>query len=481
MEEAGDAVLYTEEEAADMVNTAVSDASRQKEEEILGRVKAMMENGEGTSAMLRELYPNEIVVAADSRYYFFPIVDTIPHHSYIEEQFVMNGDNILEYVSDGQVLSKKGIDVSRYQGEIDWEKVAGDGGEYAVIRLGIRGSTEGKLMLDETYEDNMEGALENGIDAGVYFFTQALNKKEAVEEAEFVLENLKFLGCRGTTGTEASFLDLFEGDGAKVEELNRQVSREFGFEKCFAVCGQTYPRKVDSRILNCLSAIAQSAYRMANDIRLLQHDRQVEEPFEKNQIGSSAMAYKRNPMRCERIAALARYLMIDSMNPAITAATQWFERTLDDSANKRLSIAEGFLCCDAVLNLYLNVSAGLVVYPKMIEKHLREELPFMATENIMMDAVRRGGDRQELHERIREHSMAAARQVKQEGKPNDLIARIAADPVFGVTEAELEGLLSPEKYVGCAALQTEDFLREVVEPVLERYKDLNIGETAIHV
>ncbi len=191
MEEAGDAVLYTEEEAADMVNTAVSDASRQKEEEILGRVKAMMENGEGTSAMLRELYPNEIVVAADSRYYFFPIVDTIPHHSYIEEQFVMNGDNILEYVSDGQVLSKKGIDVSRYQGEIDWEKVAGDGVEYAFIRLGIRGSTEGKLMLDETYEDNMEGALENGIDAGVYFFTQALNKKEAVEEAEFVLENLK--------------------------------------------------------------------------------------------------------------------------------------------------------------------------------------------------------------------------------------------------------------------------------------------------
>ena len=216
-------------------------------------------------------------------------------------------------------------------------------------------------------------------------------------------------------------------------------------------------------------------------MRLLQHMKEMEEPFEKNQIGSSAMAYKRNPMRCERMAALARYLMIDSLNPAITAATQWFERTLDDSANKRLSIAEGFLCCDAILNLYLNVSEGLVVYPKMIEKHLREELPFMATENIMTDAVRRGGDRQELHERIREHSMAAARQVKMEGGQNDLIARIAADPMFGVTEEELQGILSPEKYTGCAAMQTEDFLKNCVQPVLDRYQAVHAGEAKIKV
>ncbi len=302
-----------------------------------------------------------------------------------------------------------------------------------------------------------------------------------IEEVQQTMDGLKLLGSKGTTGTQASFLELFDNDYEKVRQLDSLIAQKMGFEKCAPVSGQTYSRKVDYKVLSVLALIGQSAAKFSNDMRLLQHMKEMEEPFEKNQIGSSAMAYKRNPMRCERIAALARYLMIDSMNPAITAATQWFERTLDDSANKRLSIAEGFLCCDAVLNLYLNVSAGLVVYPKMIEKHLREELPFMATENIMMDAVRRGGDRQELHERIREHSMAAARQVKQEGKPNDLIARIAADPVFGVTEAELEGLLSPEKYVGCAALQTEDFLREVVEPVLERYKDLNIGETAIHV
>ena len=302
-----------------------------------------------------------------------------------------------------------------------------------------------------------------------------------IEEVQQTMDGLKLLGSKGTTGTQASFLELFDNDYEKVRQLDGLIAQKMGFEKCAPVSGQTYSRKVDYKVLSVLALIGQSAAKFSNDMRLLQHMKEMEEPFEKNQIGSSAMAYKRNPMRCERIAALARYLMIDSMNPAITAATQWFERTLDDSANKRLSIAEGFLCCDAVLNLYLNVSAGLVVYPKMIEKHLREELPFMATENIMMDAVRRGGDRQELHERIREHSMAAARQVKQEGKPNDLIARIAADPVFGVTEAELEGLLSPEKYVGCAALQTEDFLREVVEPVLERYKDLNIGETAIHV
>ena len=302
-----------------------------------------------------------------------------------------------------------------------------------------------------------------------------------LHEVEYRIEHLQLLGSKGTTGTQASFLELFDNDYGKVRQLDGIIAKKMGFEGCVPVSGQTYSRKVDFRVLSVLAQIAQSAAKFSNDMRLLQHMKEMEEPFEKNQIGSSAMAYKRNPMRCERMAALARYLMIDSLNPAITAATQWFERTLDDSANKRLSIAEGFLCCDAILNLYLNVSEGLVVYPKMIEKHLREELPFMATENIMMDAVRRGGDRQELHERIREHSMAAARQVKMEGGQNDLIARIAADPMFGVTEEELQGILSPEKYTGCAAMQTEDFLKNCVQPVLDRYQAVHAGEAKIKV
>ena len=302
-----------------------------------------------------------------------------------------------------------------------------------------------------------------------------------IEATQRAIDDLKLLGSKGTTGTQASFLELFDNDYGKVRQLDGIIAKKMGFEGCVPVSGQTYSRKVDFRVLSVLAQIAQSAAKFSNDMRLLQHMKEMEEPFEKNQIGSSAMAYKRNPMRCERMAALARYLMIDSLNPAITAATQWFERTLDDSANKRLSIAEGFLCCDAILNLYLNVSEGLVVYPKMIEKHLREELPFMATENIMMDAVRRGGDRQELHERIREHSMAAARQVKMEGGQNDLIARIAADPMFGVTEEELQGILSPEKYTGCAAMQTEDFLKNCVQPVLDRYQAVHAGEAKIKV
>ena len=302
-----------------------------------------------------------------------------------------------------------------------------------------------------------------------------------IEDTQRAIDDLKLLGSKGTTGTQASFLELFDNDYGKVRQLDGIIAKKMGFEGCVPVSGQTYSRKVDFRVLSVLAQIAQSAAKFSNDMRLLQHMKEMEEPFEKNQIGSSAMAYKRNPMRCERMAALARYLMIDSLNPAITAATQWFERTLDDSANKRVSIAEGFLCCDAILNLYLNVSEGLVVYPKMIEKHLREELPFMATENIMMDAVRRGGDRQELHERIREHSMAAARQVKMEGGQNDLIARIAADPMFGVTEEELQGILSPEKYTGCAAMQTEDFLKNCVQPVLDRYQAVHAGEAKIKV
>lgn len=302
-----------------------------------------------------------------------------------------------------------------------------------------------------------------------------------IREVEHVLENLKLLGSKGTTGTQASFLELFDNDYSKVRRLDQLIAEKMGFDGCVPVSGQTYSRMIDSIVLNALSLVAQSAAKFSNDMRLLQHMKEMEEPFEKNQIGSSAMAYKRNPMRCERIAALSRYLMIDTLNPAITAATQWFERTLDDSANKRLSVAEAFLCCDAILNLYINVSGGLVVYPKMIEKHLREELPFMATENIMMDAVRRGGDRQELHESIREHSMAAARQVKIEGKPNDLIARIAGDESFGVTEEELNGLLSPEKYIGCAALQTEDFLENCVKPVLTKYEKMHAGEAQIKV
>ena len=285
-----------------------------------------------------------------------------------------------------------------------------------------------------------------------------------LEELDFVLGTLKFRGCRGTTGTEASFLELFGGDGAKVDRLNRMVAAEFGFGECFAVCGQTYPRKVDSRILNCLSSIAQSAYRMANDIRLLQHDRQVEEPFEKNQIGSSAMAYKRNPMRCERICSLSRYLIADAMNAPLTASVQWLERTLDDSANRRISLPEGFLCADAVLRLCQNVTDGLHVNEKIVDRTVREYLPFIATENLLMEAVKRGGDRQELHEVIRTCSMAATARMK-EGEPCDLLHRLAAEPAFGMTESEMESVLDPSLYIGRCPEQVDAFLARV-EPLL---------------
>ena len=281
-----------------------------------------------------------------------------------------------------------------------------------------------------------------------------------LEELDFVLSHMKFLGCRGTTGTEASFMDLFEGDGAKIDEMNRQISAEFGFDTCFAVCGQTYPRKVDSRILNCLSSIAQSCYRMANDIRLLQHDRQVEEPFEKNQIGSSAMAYKRNPMRSERICSLARYLMADAMNAPMTASVQWLERTLDDSANRRISMPEGFLCADAILRLAQNVTDGLHVNEKVVDATVLEYLPFIATENLMMEAVKRGGNRQELHEIIRTNSMAATAQMK-EGNKCDLLARLAAEPAFGMTEEEMEAVLTPSAYIGRCPEQVDAFLAQV--------------------
>ena len=280
-----------------------------------------------------------------------------------------------------------------------------------------------------------------------------------VEELDFVIENMRFLGCRGTTGTEASFMDLFEGDEAKIDEMNRRIAAAFGFEKCFSVCGQTYPRKNDSRILNVLSSIAQSAYRMANDLRLLQHDRQVEEPFEKNQIGSSAMAYKRNPMRSERICSLSRYLMADAANAPMTASVQWLERTLDDSANRRISLPEGFLCADAVLRLCQNVTNGLHVNEKIVDRAIREYLPFLATENIMMEAVKRGGDRQELHEKIRQHSMAATARMK-EGEPCDLLDRLAADPAFGMTRAELDAVMEPSLYIGRCKEQVERLLAE---------------------
>jgi len=286
-----------------------------------------------------------------------------------------------------------------------------------------------------------------------------------LEELDFVLDNMKFLGCRGTTGTEASFVELFEGDTAKIDEMNRQISAEFGFDSCFDVCGQTYPREVDSRILNCLSSVAQSAYRMANDIRLLQHDRQIEEPFEKNQIGSSAMAYKRNPMRSERICSLARYLMADAMNAPMTASVQWMERTLDDSANRRISMPEGFLCADAILRLAKNVTSGLVVNEKVIDKTVREYLPFIATENLMMEAVKRGGDRQELHEVIRRCSHAATAKMK-EGEVCDLLQRLAAEPAFGMSEEELSALLQPEDYIGRCPEQVDAFLAKV-RPLIE--------------
>ena len=281
-----------------------------------------------------------------------------------------------------------------------------------------------------------------------------------LEELEHVLAHMKFLGCRGTTGTEASFLELFNGDTEKIDQMNRQISAEFGFAACFDVCRQTYPRKVDSRILNCLSSIAQSCYRMANDIRLLQHDRQVEEPFEKNQIGSSAMAYKRNPMRSERICSLARYLMADAMNAPMTASVQWLERTLDDSANRRISMPEGFLCADAILRLAQNVTDGLHVNEKIVDRTCREYLPFIATENLMMEGVKRGGDRQALHEIIRTCSMAATARMK-EGEPCDLLSRLAAEPAFGMTEAEMEAVLDPKLYIGRCPEQVDAFLAQV--------------------
>ena len=270
-------------------------------------------------------------------------------------------------------------------------------------------------------------------------------------------------------------MELFEGDHEKVKRLDMLVAEKMGYRAVFAVSGQTYPRKLDSQMLAVLSGIAQSAYKFSNDIRLLQHLKEVEEPFEKNQIGSSAMAYKRNPMRSERISSLARYVIVDALNPAITASTQWFERTLDDSANKRISVPEAFLAVDAILNIYMNVADGLVVYPKVIRRHIMSELPFMATENIMMDAVKKGGDRQQLHEAIRVHSLAAAKVVKEEGRPNDLIDRIAADPLFGLSRGELEGILKPESFTGRAKEQTEEFLAQQVRPVLEQ----NSGELGV--
>ena len=281
-----------------------------------------------------------------------------------------------------------------------------------------------------------------------------------MEELDFVIDSMKFLGCRGTTGTEASFMDLYNGDEGKIDEMNRLISRDFGFERCFSVCGQTYPRKLDSRILNVLSSIGQSCYRMANDIRLLQHDRQVEEPFEKNQIGSSAMAYKRNPMRCERICSLSRYLIADALNAPMTAATQWLERTLDDSANRRISLPEGFLCADAVLRLAQNVTDGLHVNEKIVERTVREYLPFMTTENLMMEAVKRGGNRQELHEVIRKCSMEATAKMKN-GEDCDLLVRLSEAPEFGMTLEEMERLLNPIDYIGRCPQQVENYLAEV--------------------
>ena len=298
-----------------------------------------------------------------------------------------------------------------------------------------------------------------------------------LEDLEYVLGTIKLLGSKGTTGTQASFLELFEGDQETIDKIDPMIAAKMGFKECYPVSGQTYSRKVDTRVVNVLAGIAASAHKMSNDIRLLQHLKEVEEPFEKSQIGSSAMAYKRNPMRSERIASLSRYVMVDALNPAITSATQWFERTLDDSANKRLSVPEGFLAIDGILDLCLNVVDGLVVYPKVIEKHMMAELPFMATENIMMDAVKAGGDRQELHERIRELSMEAGRNVKVEGKDNNLLELIAADPAFNLTLEELQKTMDPKKYVGRAKEQTESFIAKVVNPVLDSHKEM-LGLTA---
>ena len=293
-----------------------------------------------------------------------------------------------------------------------------------------------------------------------------------LEDIDYQLSKAKLLGCKGTTGTQASFLELFDGDHEKCRELDRKIAAKMGYDSTFPVSGQTYPRKLDSQMLNVLSSIAQSAYKFSNDIRLLQHLKQIEEPFEKSQIGSSAMAYKRNPMRSERIGSLARYVIVDALNPAITASTQWFERTLDDSANKRISVPEAFLATDAILSLYINVVDGLVVYDKVITKQFMAEIPFMATENIMMDAVKKGGDRQELHEKIRQYSMEAGRTVKVEGKDNNLAELIAADESFGLTLDEINAVMKPENFVGRSPEQVTDFLNEYVYPALEKNKDL---------
>ena len=298
-----------------------------------------------------------------------------------------------------------------------------------------------------------------------------------LEDLDYVISTMKLLGSKGTTGTQASFLELFDGDQETIDKIDPMIAEKRGFKECYPVSGQTYSRKVDTRVLNVLAGIAASAHKFSNDIRLLQHLKEVEEPFEKSQIGSSAMAYKRNPMRSERIASLSRFVMVDALNPAVTSATQWFERTLDDSANKRLSVPEGFLAIDGILDLCLNVVDGLVVYPKVIEKRLRSELPFMATENIMMDAVKAGGDRQELHERIRELSMEAGKNVKVEGKENNLLELIAADPAFNMSLEDLQKTMEPSRYTGRAQVQVEAFLKNVVQPVLDDNKEI-LGMTA---
>ena len=302
-----------------------------------------------------------------------------------------------------------------------------------------------------------------------------------LEDLDHTLKSMKLLGSKGTTGTQASFLELFDGDYEKVKQLDQLIADKMGYDSCYPVSGQTYSRKIDSRVMNVLSSIAQSAHKFSNDMRLLQHLKEIEEPFEKEQIGSSAMAYKRNPMRSERIAALANYVIADALNPAITASTQWFERTLDDSANKRISIPEAFLAVDGILEIYLNIAEGIVVYPKVIRSRLMSELPFMATENIMMQAVKNGGDRQELHERIRVHSMEAGKLVKEEGLPNDLLRRISDDPAFNLSADQLEALMDPALYIGCASLQTEEFIRDMVDPVLAANKHLLGMKGDVHV
>ena len=296
-----------------------------------------------------------------------------------------------------------------------------------------------------------------------------------LEEVEYRLENFRLLGSKGTAGTQASFVELFDGDSQKIKKLDQLIAASMGFDKVVPVSGQTYSRKVDAQVLNTLGGIAQSASKFANDLRILQNFKEMEEPFEAHQIGSSAMPYKRNPMRCERICALARYVIVDTLNPAFTAATQWFERTLDDSANKRISIAEGFLAVDSILNIMINVCDGLVVYPKVIEQRIMRELPFMATENIMMSAVKKGGDRQQLHEKLRVHALAAAKRVKEEGLENDMIDRICADPAFHITKEEIAGVLKPIHYVGRSVEQTEEFIRDVIGPILEKNKEV-LGE-----